>query len=235
MTGSPIRPRPSASTTSAPPSRSSARRCSSMRWCSPRAPPRRSGALRRSSRRTSASTGGRARRRRRERALAGRLRLRGPDYGPRAARAARARDPRIRWRRSSRWVCSPPAAAAPGARPRRRPGRSSRSTPTGGAGAGGAELRRHGVARPERAPSRRLPRIGPRWQSRRPCAAAKLARQGGSALSFAVDGDGHLFYEARLRYAQRELPAKPARSRLLRPEDAPRPGCAPRAWPKRSA
>jgi hypothetical protein len=40
-------------------------------------------------------------------------------------------------------------------------------------------------------------------------AAAKLAQAGGAPLTFEVQGDGRLFYEARLRYARKQLPAQP--------------------------
>ena len=39
--------------------------------------------------------------------------------------------------------------------------------------------------------------------------AAALARASGSVLAFTATGEGHLFYEARLRYARRELPRAP--------------------------
>lgn len=40
-------------------------------------------------------------------------------------------------------------------------------------------------------------------------AAQMLAASAGSALAFDVDGSGRLFYEARLRYAKKQLPDKP--------------------------
>lgn len=40
-------------------------------------------------------------------------------------------------------------------------------------------------------------------------AASKIAGRGGEALAFQVDGKGRLFYEARLRYAKKELPDAP--------------------------
>jgi hypothetical protein len=39
--------------------------------------------------------------------------------------------------------------------------------------------------------------------------AARLESAGGSILSFAVDGQGKLFYEARLKYARKEMPRQP--------------------------
>jgi hypothetical protein len=39
--------------------------------------------------------------------------------------------------------------------------------------------------------------------------AGRLVSAGGSALGFDVDGSGRLFYEARLRYARKELPKTP--------------------------
>lgn len=38
---------------------------------------------------------------------------------------------------------------------------------------------------------------------------AQLASVGGSTLAFSVDGEGRLFYEARLRYARKEMPRQP--------------------------
>lgn len=57
-------------------------------------------------------------------------------------------------------------------------------------------------------------------------ATAKLQGAGGTALGFTVDGDGKLFYEARLRYARREMPRTPLdrglwvekRIRIVKPE-----------------
>jgi uncharacterized protein YfaS (alpha-2-macroglobulin family) len=46
-------------------------------------------------------------------------------------------------------------------------------------------------------------------QARKTLQAGALAQAGGSALAFDVDGKGRLFYEARLRYARKELPSKP--------------------------
>ncbi|WP_437662918.1 Ig-like domain-containing protein [Sorangium sp. So ce1182] len=43
-------------------------------------------------------------------------------------------------------------------------------------------------------------------QARTSIPAARLAGAGGAPLSFAVDGRGRLFYEARLRYARKQLP-----------------------------
>lgn len=40
-------------------------------------------------------------------------------------------------------------------------------------------------------------------------AASKLTQAGGAPLTFEVQGDGRLFYEARLRYARKQLPAQP--------------------------
>lgn len=39
--------------------------------------------------------------------------------------------------------------------------------------------------------------------------ARQIVTAGGSPLGFRVDGDGKLFYEARLRYAKKEMPKKP--------------------------
>jgi hypothetical protein len=39
--------------------------------------------------------------------------------------------------------------------------------------------------------------------------ASAVARAGNAALAFDVDGSGRLFYEARLRYARKELPSAP--------------------------
>jgi len=39
--------------------------------------------------------------------------------------------------------------------------------------------------------------------------AAQLLKAGGAPMTFQVDGDGKLYYEARLRYARRELPKTP--------------------------
>ncbi|HZF52893.1 MAG TPA: MG2 domain-containing protein [Polyangiaceae bacterium] len=39
--------------------------------------------------------------------------------------------------------------------------------------------------------------------------AAKIAQAGNAAIAFDVDGSGKLFYEARLRYARKELPSAP--------------------------
>lgn len=58
-------------------------------------------------------------------------------------------------------------------------------------------------------------------------ATAQLAGASGTPLGFAVDGDGRLFYEARLRYARKELPKTPLdrgfwvekRVRIVKPED----------------
>jgi uncharacterized protein YfaS (alpha-2-macroglobulin family) len=57
--------------------------------------------------------------------------------------------------------------------------------------------------------------------------ASRLLESGGSTLAFVVDGTGRLFYEARLRYAKKELPSKPLDRgffvskvmRSVRPED----------------
>ncbi len=57
-------------------------------------------------------------------------------------------------------------------------------------------------------------------------ATARLAGAGGTALGFTVEGDGKLFYEARLRYARKELPRTPLdrgfwvekRIRVVKPE-----------------
>jgi alpha-2-macroglobulin len=68
-------------------------------------------------------------------------------------------------------------------------------------------------------------------------AANRLIESGGSTLAFVVDGTGRLFYEARLRYAKKELPKKPLDRgffvskvmRAVRPEDL---GSALAAVPK---
>ncbi|AKT39846.1 Ig-like domain-containing alpha-2-macroglobulin family protein [Chondromyces crocatus] len=46
-------------------------------------------------------------------------------------------------------------------------------------------------------------------QARTAIAAARLVGAGGAPLAFSVEGSGRLFYQARLRYAKKELPAKP--------------------------
>ncbi|WP_438021401.1 MG2 domain-containing protein [Sorangium sp. So ce315] len=46
-------------------------------------------------------------------------------------------------------------------------------------------------------------------QARTSIPAARLASAGGAPLAFSVDGRGRLFYEARLRYARKQLPAAP--------------------------
>ncbi|MGK4004183.1 Ig-like domain-containing protein [Sorangium sp. So ce1036] len=46
-------------------------------------------------------------------------------------------------------------------------------------------------------------------QARTTIPAARLVSAAGSPLAFSVDGRGRLFYEARLRYARKELPAAP--------------------------
>jgi alpha-2-macroglobulin len=40
-------------------------------------------------------------------------------------------------------------------------------------------------------------------------ASSRLIESGGSTLAFSVEGTGRLFYEARLRYARKELPTRP--------------------------
>jgi uncharacterized protein YfaS (alpha-2-macroglobulin family) len=57
--------------------------------------------------------------------------------------------------------------------------------------------------------------------------AANLAAAGGAPLAFSVDGRGRLFYQARLRYARKQLPTRPIERgffvqktlRPVRPED----------------
>ncbi|MCC6557811.1 MAG: hypothetical protein IT372_33100, partial [Polyangiaceae bacterium] len=64
-------------------------------------------------------------------------------------------------------------------------------------------------------------------QARTTLPAAGLAAAAGAPLAFSVDGAGRLFYQARLRYARKELPAKPLERgffvqktlRAVRPEE----------------
>ena len=59
--------------------------------------------------------------------------------------------------------------------------------------------------------------------------AARLVGSGGAPLAFSVDGSGRLFYQARLRYAKKELPSRPLERgffvqktlRPVRPEELP--------------
>ncbi len=70
--------------------------------------------------------------------------------------------------------------------------------------------------------------------------AARLLSSGGSTLAFDLDGTGRLFYEARLKYARKELPKQPIdrgffvkkTMRAVRPEDL---GAAASTIPKDSA
>ncbi|EYF05299.1 Ig-like domain-containing alpha-2-macroglobulin family protein [Chondromyces apiculatus] len=67
-------------------------------------------------------------------------------------------------------------------------------------------------------------------QARVSIPASQLTRAGGAPLAFSADGEGRLFYQARLRYARKELPTKPLERgffvqktlRAVLPEELPR-------------
>jgi alpha-2-macroglobulin len=70
-------------------------------------------------------------------------------------------------------------------------------------------------------------------------ATSRIMQSGGSTLAFAVEGTGRLFYEARLRYAKKELPKKSLDrgffvSKIMRPVRPEQLAAVPLAVPKQT-